>query len=90
MVEVRFWETNSQRKKEEPIGVFNIDITPREVKPVNTELTGKELQADKQRYEEQTAKALLDCKFAALDKVREIVGYEGVLVANIIEESEEE
>ena len=89
MVEVKYWETNSQRKKEEPIGIFSIDITPKEVTPVNTKLTGKKLQADKKRFEEETEKALLDCKFAALDKVREIVGYEGVLVANIAEESEE-
>ena len=86
MVEVRYWETNSQRKKEEPIGVFNIDITPATVPEVNERLTGEEREIALKQRAKKVEKALLECKFKALDKVREIVGHEGVLVANIVEE----
>lgn len=96
MVEVRFWETVSQRKKEEPIGVFNINIVPEEIPEVSEDLKGKTDREGRDLYElavarrkEKVEKAILDCKFAACDKVREIVGSEGVLVANIIEEEEE-
>lgn len=93
MVEVKFWETVSQRKKEEPLGVFNIDVVPADVPEVSEKLRGHLNQNGEDLYELAVArrnrkieKAILDCKCAALDKVREIVGYEGVLVANIIEE----
>lgn len=88
MVEVKYWETNSQRKNEEPIGVFKIDITPVEVPEVDEKLAGKKRETALKQREKKVEKAILDCKFAALDKVREIVGYEGVLVANIAEEEE--
>lgn len=71
MVEVRFWETVSQRRQEEPAEVFNIDITPAKV-PAGSK--------------KKATEAILDCKCAAINKVREIVGYNGVLVANIIKE----
>ena len=89
MVEVRFWETNSQRKKnEEPVGVFNIDITPVTVPEVSERLTGEAREIALKQRAKKVEKAILDCKFKALDKVREIVGYEGVLVANIVESEE--
>ena len=88
MVEVRYWETNSQRKKEEPIGVFNIDITPVEVPEVDERLTGEEREIALKQRAKKVEKAGLECKFKALDKVREIVGHEGVLVANIVENEE--
>ena len=88
MVEVRFWETNSQRKKEEPIGVFNIDITPVDVPEIDERLTGEKREVALKQRARKVEQAILDCKFAALDKVREIVGYEGVLVANIVENEE--
>ena len=97
MVEVKYWESNSQRKNEEPIGVFNIPIVPEDVPEVSENLKGKTDSEGTDLYEiatkrrrEKIEKAILNCKFRALDKVREIVGYEGVLVANIVEESEEE
>lgn len=95
MVEVRYWETNSQRKKEEPIGVFNIPIVPEDVPEVDENLKGHTNADGEDLYElavkrrnRKIEQAILDCKFAALDKVREIVGYEGVLVANIVESEE--
>lgn len=89
MINVRYYRTNSERKKEQVYAEFNTRIEPAEVKPINTTLSGKKLTADKKRYEDEVAKALLDAKFAALDEVREIVGNDGVLVAYEVEESEE-
>ena len=88
MVEVKYWETNSQRKKEEPIGVFNIDITPVAVPEVDERLTGEAREIALKQRAKKVEKAILECKFKALDKVREIVGHEGVLVANIVESEE--
>lgn len=86
MVEVKYWETNSQRRKnEEPVGVFNIDITPIAVPEVDERLTGEAREVAVKQRAKKVEKAILECKFKALDKVREIVGYGGVLVANIVE-----
>lgn len=90
MINVRYYRTNTERKKEQVYAEFNTQVVPAEVKPVNVTLTGKRLEEDKKRYENEVADALLDAKFAALDEVREIVGNDGVLVAYEVEESEEE
>ena len=90
MINVRYYKTVTARKKEEVYAEFNTQIEPAEVKPINTTLTGKELEKDKKRYEDAIAQALLDAKFAALNEVRDLIGNDGVLVAYEVEESEEE
>ena len=96
MVEVKYYETVSARKKNEVLGVFNINIVPDTIPGVSEELRGKKAtdgtdiyELEVARREKKVEKAIFDCKCRALDKVREIVGDSGVLVANIIEESEE-
>lgn len=90
MVKVRvdYYETKTARMKNEVLGTFVIPVTPREVKPVNEELTGKALERDKARYAEEVDKADLALRTDALNKVHEITGWKGVLVANIIPEEE--
>ena len=88
MINVRYYKTASARKRNEVFGEFFTQAVPEEVKPVNEELKGKKLEADKQRFEEETEQALLKAKFRALDEVRTIVGTEGVLVAYEVKEEE--
>ena len=85
-VEVKFYETNSARKKNEVLGVFTIPVIPPEVKPVNEELEGEELEKDQARFAEQMDKAELKMRTDALTKVHEITNWKGVLVANVIQE----
>ena len=88
MIIVRYYETATKRKQEKVFGEFYPEVEIKEVRPVDETLKGKNLAADKERYENEVAEAILKAKFTALDKVREIVGPEGVLVANIVEEGE--
>ena len=88
MINVRYYRSNSEKKQEKVFGVFFTQAEPKAVKPVDETLKGKELAKDKARFEDESAKALLDAKFAALDEVRALVGQEGVLVA--YEETKEE
>ena len=89
-VEVKYYENNSARKRNEVMGVFNIEVTPREVKPVNTKLKGEALAKDKERFAEETDKAELAIRTDALNKVHEVVGWgPGILVANIKKEKED-
>lgn len=89
-IEVKYYENNSAKKKDEPLGVFNIEVTPREVKPVNTKLKGEALERDEQRFKDETDAADMALRTDALDKVHEIVGWSRcVLVANIKKEEEE-
>lgn len=88
-VRVDYYENNSARKKKEILGTFVVQVEPREVKPVNEELKGKALERDKARYAEEVDKADLELRTKALDKIHEITGWTGILVANVIPEKEE-
>lgn len=85
MVEVKYYETVTARKNEEVLGVFNINITPKEIPPIDEALKGEEAEKALIKRSIAVEQAKKDCEFAALDKVREIVGRDGVLVAKIIE-----
>ena len=96
MVEVKFYETVSARKNDVALGVFSIDIVPEVIPEVSEDLKGKTATdgtdvyaLEVARRERKVEKARLDCKCRAMEKVRSIIGGVGVLVANIIEESEE-
>ena len=95
MVEVKYYETVSARKNNEVLGVFNINIVPETIPEVDEELIGKKAtdgtdiyELEVARREKKVEKAILDCKSRAMEKVREIVGESGVLVANIVESEE--
>ena len=90
MVKVDFYETVSDRKKGETLGVFTVRIEPQKVLPVSEELKGKLDANGKDLYEAATErrnkkieKAIYDCKCAAIEKVRSIIGDIGVLVASM-------
>ena len=93
MVEVKFYETATARKSNEALGVFNVKITPVKVPEVSDTLKGRVDADGNDLYEvscarraKKVAQAVLDCKSAACDKIRSIVGPNGVLVASIVEE----
>ena len=93
MVKVEYYETNSARKKGEVLGVFGIKFEPETIPEVDKKLKGKTTSSGKDLYElavqhrkEKMEKANKDCVDAALEKVRSIVGTEGVLVASLEEE----
>ena len=86
-VEVLYFKNNSARKKNEVMGVFTIEVEPREVRPVNEKLKGKKLAEDKARFVEETDKAEFAIRTDALNEVHEVVGWgPGILVANINKE----
>ena len=90
-VRVDYYRNNSERKTNKPFGVFTVEVTPREVKPINTELEGDKLEKDKIRFAEETDKADLALRTDALDEVHKVVGWgPNVLVANIVPEEEKE
>lgn len=86
---INFYETVTARKKNEALGVFTVPVDMRVPKPINTELEGEKLEKDTERYNKEVEEAPKDAQFKALDKIREIVGTTGVLVAERIEEEEE-
>ena len=105
MVRVDYYENARAKKNGEILGTFNIDIVPVEVPEVDEKLkkktktvteadgTTREVNLYDEAVEKRAKKmdeAIKDCQFAALDKVREIVGVNGVLVATIIEEESDE
>lgn len=90
MVEVKFYENTTARKNNEVLGVFNIKINPEVIPEVSDNLKGKidsqgndMYAAATERRAARVERAILDCKCAALNKVRSIVGEQGVLVASI-------
>lgn len=100
MVKVEYFETATMRKtgkmkNGEVRGEFYVNINPEEIPEVpeiDEALTGKERELALAKREKALKKrerdieqAILDCKFAACDKVRELTGPEGVLVASIPE-----
>lgn len=96
MVEVKFYETVTARKKNEVFGVFNIPIVPDEIPVTSEELKDKFTTSGKNMYElaeelrnKKVERAILECKEKAIDKVREYIPEAGVLVASLIEETKE-
>ena len=90
-VRVDYYRNNSERKTKKPFGVFTMEITPKEVKPVDESLKGKKLEKDKARFAEETDKADLALRTEALNIVHEIVGWSKcVLVASVVPEEEEQ
>ena len=95
MVKVEYYETATARKSGDCLGVFSIKTTPEAIPEVDENLKGKTTSSGKDLYElaveqrkERVAKATAACIDAALDKVRSIVGSEGVLVARLEDVSE--
>ena len=86
---INFYETVTARKNNEALGVFTVPTEVVIPAPVNTELKGKALEKDEARYAKEVEAAPKDAQFKALDKIREIVGTLGVLVAESIVEEEE-
>lgn len=95
MIKVWYYKTNSARKRNEVFGEFNvpIEINIPEIPEVDPKLKGAaKKSAEKKRgelvkqREVLVEEAKLKAKFKALDEVRELIGYNGVLVANIVEE----
>ena len=86
MVEIKFYETVGDRKKNEALGVFNVRIVPEEVAPVDETLKGAKLEKALIKRSVEVQKARKACEDAALDKIRDLIGGTGVLVAKIIEE----
>lgn len=89
MVEIRFYETVTARKNNEALGVFNVKIAPKEIPPVDESLKGEALEKAIVKRGIAIQKARKECEDAALDKIRDLIGVEGVLVAKIIDEVEE-
>ena len=105
MVKVEYFETATMRrtgrmKDGEMCGTFFVNIVPEEIPEVpeiDKKLKGEEKKDALAKREKALKKreldieqAILTCKFRACDKVREITGSEGVLVASIPEDNEEE
>lgn len=90
MVRVDYYENAKAKRLGNVLGTFNIDIVPDEVPEVDPKLKGKKLEDAIAKREQKLDEAIKNCQFAALDKVREIVGLSGVLCATIVEETEEE
>ena len=88
MVRVDYYENAKAKKEGNVLGTFSIDIVPDEVPEVDSKLKGEKLEKAITRREQKLDEAIKNCQFTALDKVREIVGLTGVLVATIIEEEE--
>lgn len=88
MVEVKVYETVTAKKNGEVLGVFNIKVSPEVVPEINPKLKGKEKEEALAKREKLVDEAIKNCQFAALDKVRELVGINGILVATIIPEEE--
>ena len=94
--EVKYYRTVTERKSaKKAYGVFYPVIEIPEIPEVSENLKGLKATDGTDMYEEATKrreqkieKALLDAKFAACDEVRAIVGENGVLVANIVNEEE--
>ena len=91
MVEVKFYETATARKKGEVFGVFNIPINPEEVPATSEKLKGKFTTSGKDMYElaeacrtKRVEKAVFECKEQAIDRVRAYIPKSGVLVATIV------
>ena len=89
MVEIKFYETVGDRKKNEALGVFNVRIVPEEVAPVDEKLKGEKLEKALVKRSVEVQKARKACEDTALDKIRDLIGGTGILVAKIIEEEEE-
>lgn len=85
MVEVKFYETVGARKKNEALGVFSIPIVPEEVAPIDETLKGEALEKALVKRSIKLEIARKNCEDAALNKVRDLIGVTGVLVAKIIE-----
>ena len=90
MVEIKFYETVGDRKKNEALGVFNVRIAPEEVAAIDETLKGKRLEQALIKRSIAVAKAKKECEDAALDKIRDLIGCTGILVAKIIDEDKEE
>lgn len=88
MVEIKFYETVGARKKNEALGVFNVRIVPEEVAPVDETLKGEKLEKALVKRSIAVKQARKACEDAALDKIRDLIGGTGILVAKIIEEEE--
>ena len=88
MINVRWYKTATDRKQDKVFAEFLTKVEPAAVTPVNTELTGKALTKDQERFLNETEKARLDAEFKALDTVREAIGYSGVLVAYEVKDDE--
>ena len=88
MINVRWYKTATDRKQNKVFAEFFTGVKPVEVAPVNTELTGKELVEDQNRYADAVEQARLNAEFIALNQVRDKIGYEGVLVAYEVKEEQ--
>ncbi len=89
MVEIKFYETVGDRKKNEALGVFNVRIVPEEVAPVDKTLKGEKLEKAIVKRGIAIQQARKECEDTALNKIRDLIGGTGILVAKIIEEEEE-
>lgn len=91
MVEVKFYETATARKKGEVFGVFNVPINPEEIPATSEELKDKFTTSGKNMYElaetcrtKRVEKATLECVNQAIDRVRAYIPACGVMVATIV------
>ena len=89
MVEIRFYETVGARKKNEALGGFNVRIVPAEVAPVDEKLKGEKLEKAIVKRGIAIQQARKECEDAALDKITDLIGGTGILVAKIIDEDKE-
>lgn len=96
MVEVKFYENPSARKKNEVFGVFNIPIVPEVIPATSEELKDKFTTSGKNMYElaeelrnKKVEKAILECKERAINMVREYIPEVGVFVATLVEETKD-
>lgn len=94
-VVVTYYATQTARLAKEALREFTIRTEPENIPEVPETLKGKKNAEGKDLYEmaverraEKVEKAIYDCKCAALDEVRKIVGSLGVLVATLVKEDE--
>lgn len=96
MVEVKFYESVTARKQGVVFGVFNIPINPEEVPATSEQLKGKFTTSGKDMYElaeacrtKRVEKAVFECKEQAIDRVRAYIPEHGVVVASLVERTED-
>ena len=96
-VKVEYYESHTARLAKDCLGVFTIKTSPEKIPEVSEKLKGKTASLGEDMYEaaveRRAAKvesAILECKNAAINKIRDIVGPLGVLVAYIVDEEKTE
>lgn len=89
-VTVKLYETKTALRSNKAIGVFTIELEPEQFPVVSEALKGKTTTSGKDLYElaverraTQVERAITACKENAINKVRDIVGPLGILVATI-------